>query len=87
MGGQNPTVGSNHGHFALSRSGDAGQVFSLFGVYEKPKESMIEKTQRMLIVDDHTLLRAGLRASLNQDPGIEIVGEVADGRDAVRAVG
>jgi len=48
---------------------------------------MIEKTQRMLIVDDHTLLRAGLRASLNQDPGIEIVGEVADGRNAVRAVG
>jgi len=48
---------------------------------------MMEKTQRVLIVDDHTLLRAGLRSLLAQDPGIEIVGEASDGRDAVRAVG
>ena len=48
---------------------------------------MMDKTQRVLIVDDHTLLRAGLRALLAQDPSIEIVGEAADGRDAVRAVG
>jgi len=47
----------------------------------------MEKAKRILIVDDHTLLRAGLRALLAQDPGIEIVGEAADGRDAVRAVG
>jgi DNA-binding NarL/FixJ family response regulator len=47
----------------------------------------MDKTQRVLIVDDHTLLRAGLRALLAQDPSIEIVGEAADGRDAVRAVG
>jgi two-component system, NarL family, response regulator NreC len=48
---------------------------------------MMDKTQRVLIVDDHTLLRAGLRGLLAQDPDIEIVGEAADGRDAVRAVG
>lgn len=47
----------------------------------------MDKTQRVLIVDDHTLLRAGLRALLAQDPSIEIIGEAADGRDAVRAVG
>ncbi len=47
----------------------------------------MDKKQRILIVDDHTLLRAGLRALLAQDPGIEIVGEASDGRDAVRAVG
>ena len=47
----------------------------------------MDKVQRVLIVDDHTLLRAGLRSLLAQDPGIEIVGEAADGRDAVRAVG
>ena len=47
----------------------------------------MEKTQRILIVDDHTLLRAGLRALLTQDPGIEIVGEADNGRDAIRAVG
>jgi DNA-binding NarL/FixJ family response regulator len=48
---------------------------------------MIEKTQRILIVDDHTLLRAGLRALLTEDPGIEVVGEADNGRDAIRAVG
>jgi len=48
---------------------------------------MLDKKQRVLIVDDHTLLRAGLRSLLDQDPNIEIVGEAADGRDAVRAVG
>jgi DNA-binding NarL/FixJ family response regulator len=47
----------------------------------------MDKVQRVLIVDDHTLLRAGLRSLLAQDPTIEIVGEAADGRDAVRAVG
>jgi len=47
----------------------------------------MEQKPRILIVDDHTLLRAGLRALLAQDPGIEIVGEASDGRDAVRAVG
>lgn len=47
----------------------------------------MNRTQRVLIVDDHTLLRAGLRALLAEDPSIEIVGEASDGRDAVRAVG
>ena len=42
---------------------------------------------RVLIVDDHTLLRAGLRALLVQDPGFEVVGEAENGRDAIRAVG
>ena len=43
--------------------------------------------QRILIVEDHTLLRAGLRALLLQDPNVEIVGEADNGRDAVHAVG
>ena len=43
--------------------------------------------QRILIVEDHTLLRAGLRALLTQDTDIEIVGEASDGRDAIQAVG
>ena len=47
----------------------------------------MNEKQRILIVEDHTLLRAGLRALLLQDPDIEIVGEVDNGRDAVQAVG
>ncbi|MEI6217877.1 MAG: response regulator transcription factor [bacterium] len=48
---------------------------------------MMDKKHRILIVDDHTLLRAGLRALLVQDPGLEVVGEAENGRDAIRAVG
>jgi DNA-binding NarL/FixJ family response regulator len=48
---------------------------------------MMEEKHRILIVDDHTLFRAGVRALLTQDPGIEVVGEADNGRDAIRAVG
>jgi DNA-binding NarL/FixJ family response regulator len=42
---------------------------------------------RILIVEDHTLFRAGLKALLDRDPDFDIVGEADNGRDAVRAVG
>jgi DNA-binding NarL/FixJ family response regulator len=48
---------------------------------------MLDKKHRILIVDDHTLFRAGVRALLAQDPSIEVVGEADNGRDAIRAVG
>jgi len=41
---------------------------------------------RVLLVDDHTVVRQGLRRVLENDPEIEIVGEVGDGRAAVDAV-
>jgi len=34
-------------------------------------------------VDDHAVLRAGLRALLNHEPDMEVVGEAANGREAV----
>ena len=43
--------------------------------------------KRILIVEDHALFRAGLRALLCQDPDVEIVGEADNGRDAIRDVG
>lgn len=42
---------------------------------------------RIFIVEDHALLRAGLRALLSQDPHIEVVGEADNGRDAVKEIG
>jgi DNA-binding NarL/FixJ family response regulator len=36
------------------------------------------------LADDHGVVRKGLRFLLEQQPGIEIVGEAADGREAVR---
>ena len=41
-------------------------------------------TVRVLIVDDHDLLRAGLSTVLGLDPDIEVVGEAGDGTAAVR---
>jgi two-component system response regulator NreC len=38
---------------------------------------------RVLIVDDHTILRAGLRMLLNAHPDLEVVGEASDGNEAV----
>jgi len=39
---------------------------------------------RVLLADDQALLRAGLRALLEAEPDIEVAGEAANGRDAVR---
>ncbi|HEV7665505.1 MAG TPA: response regulator transcription factor [Chloroflexota bacterium] len=39
---------------------------------------------RVLIVDDHTVVRAGLRAFLDLDSSLEVVGEAATGAEAVR---
>jgi DNA-binding NarL/FixJ family response regulator len=41
---------------------------------------------RILIADDHTLLRNGIRALLEDQPDIFIAGEAEDGREAVRLV-
>ncbi|MGW8766129.1 response regulator [Streptomyces sp. NPDC055815] len=39
---------------------------------------------RVLVADDQTIIRTGLRIMLNAQPGIEVVGEAADGQEAVR---
>ena len=39
---------------------------------------------QILIVDDHDLVREGLRALLEQDPSFQIVGETGDGQEAIR---
>jgi two-component system NarL family response regulator len=40
---------------------------------------------RILLVDDHTILREGLAAVLNAVDGFEVVGQVGDGRSAIEA--
>jgi DNA-binding NarL/FixJ family response regulator len=42
---------------------------------------------RILIADDHAVLRAGLRALLDAQPEFEVVGEAADGVEVSRKVG
>ena len=38
---------------------------------------------RVVTADDQELVRTGFRAILNSEPGIEVVGEASDGREAV----
>jgi DNA-binding NarL/FixJ family response regulator len=40
---------------------------------------------RVLIADDHPVVRSGIRGMLASDPGFEVVGEAADGAEAVAA--
>lgn len=41
---------------------------------------------RIVIVDDHDLLRAGVKAILEKDALFQVVGETGDGQDAIRLV-
>ncbi|GAA2170722.1 response regulator transcription factor [Agrococcus versicolor] len=43
-----------------------------------------EGVVRVVVADDHAAVRAGIAAVLAADPGIEVVGEAADGRAAVQ---
>jgi NarL family two-component system response regulator LiaR len=44
-------------------------------------------TTRILIVDDHAMLREGMRNLLEQEKDFELVGEAADGEEAVELAG
>jgi len=39
---------------------------------------------RVLLADDHTILRDGIRALIEDEPDMEVIGEAEDGRSAVR---
>ena len=41
-------------------------------------------TIRILIVDDHSVVRQGLRMFLSLDPELEVIGEAADGAEALK---
>jgi len=46
---------------------------------------MSPERARVVVVDDHALLRTGVANIINQEPDLEVVGEAADGLEAVRA--
>jgi DNA-binding NarL/FixJ family response regulator len=47
---------------------------------------MTEKKSRIIIAEDHTILREGLRSLLSSNTNYEIIGEAEDGREAIRCV-
>jgi DNA-binding NarL/FixJ family response regulator len=48
-----------------------------------PTHSSVNSTIRVLIADDHSILRQGLSGALNQEPDMVIVGEAVNGRNAL----
>jgi len=50
------------------------------------RSALIEKMDNVLIVDDSELLRSYLRETLQELPGVEVVGEAGDGVEALEAV-
>lgn len=46
---------------------------------------MSENELTIVLADDHTIVRQGLRAILDAEPDFRVVGEVSDGREAVEA--
>lgn len=55
----------------------------MLGTKPKNRETKMSKTVRILLADDHAVLRAGLRALLDAEPGLEVVGEASTGEEAL----
>ncbi|MBI3979518.1 MAG: response regulator transcription factor [Chloroflexi bacterium] len=45
---------------------------------------MVVRRIRVLLVEDHAMVRQGLRALLDRETDLQVVGEAADGNDAIR---
>lgn len=49
-------------------------------------ETHDKKTIRVVLADDHAVVRKGIREYLEEDPAIQVVGEASDGEEAVALV-
>jgi two-component system response regulator NreC len=54
---------------------------------DKSDQKKTRSRKSVFIVEDHTIVREGLRALLSLDQSIEVVGETDNGRDAIHLVG
>jgi DNA-binding NarL/FixJ family response regulator len=53
---------------------------------DRETEPVIARRVRVLIADDEALIRGSLRVLLDAEPDLDVVGEAADGAEAIRAV-
>ena len=68
-----------------------GQVEDMLSAGESTEKSLSDthfKTRsiRVLVVDDHAMVRQGLRCTLEAYPGIEVVGEASDGEEVLASI-
>ncbi len=67
----------------------AGQYGARPGIFDRSqysgmKETMPKERIRLLLVDDQTMFRQGMRVLLSTQPDFEVVGEAADGEEALQ---
>jgi two-component system, NarL family, response regulator DevR len=55
-------------------------------MWEIPEDNINMKKQRILLVDDHEVVRLGLKSLLNQHPHFEVVAEAGTAREAIERV-
>jgi hypothetical protein len=62
------------------------EVWELLEGIESCVEDLKSKPIRLILADDHTLVRAGIRALLETLPGVEVVAEAGDGLEVPNLV-
>jgi PAS domain S-box-containing protein len=67
----------------VSRPGEGVRAVLVMPLRLKEDEKAAPSRVRIVIADDHKLMRDGLRGFLEKEPGFEIVGEAANGLEAV----
>lgn len=71
--------------FRSSTSGGlAAHIQSALQTKDTTRMSKTEKRIKILLVDDHPVVRKGIASCLSQHANLEIIGEAADGREALR---
>lgn len=77
-----PTDGARSTFSAVSATHDGAAAGSRS---QGTTNRMAEKTIRIVLVDDHAVVREGVRALLEEEADLEVVGEFADGAEAIRS--
>jgi DNA-binding NarL/FixJ family response regulator len=62
------------------------RIHTVFFVTKRGRIEIIGSKYRIVIAEDHTILREGLRSLLTSGSEFEVVGEAEDGREAIRCV-
>jgi two-component system, NarL family, nitrate/nitrite response regulator NarL len=79
-----PVTASANEHTGLPASGLIGHIQSALQVKESNLAGKMKKRIKLLLVDDHPVVRKGIASCLSQHDHLQIIGEAADGREALR---
>jgi PAS domain S-box-containing protein len=69
-------VGSGADHFAMNAQTAGASSLA-------PQQPILERPVRVLLVDDHAMVRQGLRSILDGYPNLDIIAEAGDGEEAI----